>query len=89
MKEEIVEIASRFSIRMLFIASYNHVENDLAGEEWLFGDTGKEAADLYILNHASRGDVAVTQDIGLASVLLSKRVCVLSQKGILFDEKDI
>ncbi len=41
------------------------------------------------MNHASKGDIAVTQDIGLASTLIPKGVHVLSPKGILFDETGI
>lgn len=41
------------------------------------------------MNHVKKGDLAVTQDIGLASALLSKGVYVLSPRGILFEEKGI
>lgn len=44
---------------------------------------------MFILNHAGYGDIAITQDIGLASVLLSKGVEVLSPRGITIKEKDI
>ncbi|WP_420800231.1 YaiI/YqxD family protein [Neobacillus terrae] len=88
-KEEIVEIASDFSIKVLFVASYNHVKNDFTYAEWKYVDIGKEAADLFIMNHAAKGDIAVTQDIGLASTLLPKGVYVLSPRGTLFEEKGI
>ncbi|MDI5789561.1 DUF188 domain-containing protein [Bacillus licheniformis] len=42
-------------------------------ENWTYVDPHKEAADLYIANHVRPGDVVVTQDIGLASLLLGKR----------------
>lgn len=88
-KDEIVEIASRFSINVLFVASYNHIMNNSTYASWKYVDTGKEAADLYIMNHSANGDITVTQDIGLASTLLLKGVYVLSPKGILFEEKGI
>ena len=50
---------------------------------------GKEAADLFIMNHAAKGDIAVTKDIGLTSTLLPKGVYVLSPRGTLFEEKGI
>ncbi|WP_338421055.1 YaiI/YqxD family protein [Mesobacillus harenae] len=88
-KDEIVELTSKYSMEPVFVASYAHVKNDTGREKWIFVDTGKEAADLYIMNAAHRGDVAVTQDIGLASTLLAKGVYVLSPRGILFEEADI
>lgn len=58
-------------------------------EIWKYVDTGKEAVDLYIMNHVKRKDIVVTQDIGLASTLLLREVFVLSPRGNLYDEKDI
>ncbi|KKK33315.1 hypothetical protein WQ57_24845 [Mesobacillus campisalis] len=63
--------------------------NDSQSGKWVFVDCEKEAADLYIMNHTKKGDIAVTQDIGLASTLLAKGVYVLSPRGIQFEEKDI
>jgi uncharacterized protein YaiI (UPF0178 family) len=40
--------------------------------DWIYDDAGKEAADLFIMNHAVKGDITITQDIGLASELLLK-----------------
>jgi uncharacterized protein YaiI (UPF0178 family) len=88
-KEEIVEIANQFSIKILFVASYNHLSHNSLQVEWKYVDVGKEAADLYIMNHTRKGDIVITQDIGLASTLLPKGVHVLSVRGILFEEKDI
>ncbi|WP_019154544.1 YaiI/YqxD family protein [Robertmurraya massiliosenegalensis] len=88
-KAEIVEIAQNFDVNVSFVASYNHVTNDTLGGTWHYVDSDKEAADLFIMNHVDAGDIAVTQDIGLASTLLSKRVTVLSPRGSLYEEKDI
>lgn len=65
------------------------MKNDLQNMNWKFVDSTKEAVDLYIMNHVRSGDIVVTQDIGLASTLLSKKVHVLSPKGIPFEEKNI
>ncbi len=88
---EIVEIASEFCARVLFVASYDHhmKEEKSTYEDWKYVDAGKEAADLFIMNHAVKGDITITQDIGLASTLLLKGVQVLSPKGIMFEEKGI
>ncbi|MEH7108646.1 YaiI/YqxD family protein [Bacillus sp. JJ1764] len=90
-KEEIVEIASSHSIQVFFIASYDHHINDNSTTYgcWKYVDTGKEAADLYIMNQAGSGDIVITQDIGLASTLLPRGVTVISPRGSLFEEKDI
>jgi len=33
---------------------------------WKYVDSGMEAADLFIMNHAGKGEIVITQDIGLA-----------------------
>lgn len=63
------------------MASYNHVKHNLPRGIWKFVDTSKEAADLFIMNKVKAGDIAITQDIGLASVLLPMKVQVLSPRG--------
>lgn len=91
-KEEIVEIASEFSVKVLFVASYDHHRNNnttYANATWKYVDSRKEAADLFIMNHTTKGDITVTQNIGLASTLLLKGVHVLSPKRNLFDETGI
>ncbi|CEG27896.1 YaiI/YqxD family protein [Bacillus sp. B-jedd] len=90
-KEEIAHLASDFSVPAIFVASYAHtVTNPLYADwDWRYVDSSREAADLYIMNHTMKGDIVVTQDIGLASTLLPKGVYVLSPKGILFEDKDI
>lgn len=90
-KEEIANLASDFSVPAIFVASYAHtVTNPLYAKwDWRYVDSSREAADLYIMNHTVKGDIVVTQDIGLASTLLPKGVYVLSPKGILFEDKDI
>ncbi|AIE60775.1 YaiI/YqxD family protein [Bacillus methanolicus] len=88
-KKEIVEIASFYSIKPIFIASYNHFKADTAGSFWEYVDSGKEAVDLFIMNRAKSGDIIVTQDIGLASALLPKGVYALSPRGIMYEENEI
>lgn len=58
-------------------------------DEWTFVDSSKEAVDLYIQNYSKRGDVVITQDIGLASTLLLNGVHVLSPRGNVYEEGQI
>ena len=50
-----------------FIASYDHLGNNTTtyGNATWKVDSRKEAADLFIMNHTAKGDITVTQDIGL------------------------
>jgi uncharacterized protein YaiI (UPF0178 family) len=44
-------------------------------------DGGPDVADMYIAEHAEAGDVAVTQDIPLAALLVPKQVVVIDPRG--------
>ncbi len=88
-KQEIADLAIRYHICVLFVASYNHQTSNTYGFDWAYVDTGKESADIYIVNHSNRHDIVVTQDIGLAGLLLNKGVIVLTPRGKQYTEDNI
>jgi uncharacterized protein len=52
-------------------------------------DGGPDVADLYIAEHAEKGDVAVTADIPLAALLVAKGVAVIDPRGDVYTEESI
>ncbi len=52
-------------------------------------DGGPDVADLYIAEHSSVGDVAVTADIPLAALLVPKGVAVIDPRGDVYTEDSI
>ena len=52
-------------------------------------DGSSDAADRYIAEHAETGDVAVTQDIPLAALLVPKGVAVIDPRGDEFTKESI
>ncbi|MFS0780881.1 YaiI/YqxD family protein [Bacillus sp. 1P06AnD] len=88
-KEECISAAKAFSVGLTFVASIKNKVNDDQDAKWIYVDWDKEAADLYMMNAAKKGDIAVTADIGLAAALLGKGVHVLSPRGTLYDENNI
>ncbi|TYR82376.1 YaiI/YqxD family protein [Priestia megaterium] len=88
-KTEITELAHTYNVQVVFVASYAHVQTNPPPGKWVYVDTGKESADLYILNHARKNDVVVTQDTGLASMLLNRGVYVLSPRGKYYNEDEM
>ena len=51
------------------------------GVQTLIFDKGADSVDFALVNRAAPGDLVVTQDYGLASMCLGKRVRVLHQDG--------
>ena len=68
------------------VASFNHqIESD---RHIVVGDVSQET-DIKVLNLAQAGDLAITQDWGLAAMLLGKRVFCLNPSGKEYQEDDI
>jgi uncharacterized protein len=79
-KQEILQVADLFDTPVLFVACYAHLSHNQRGQ-WVYIEQGQDSVDFYIFQHAQAGDVVVTQDMGLASLLLKKEVHVLSPRG--------
>jgi uncharacterized protein YaiI (UPF0178 family) len=88
-KEEISSIGHTYKIDVHFVASYSHVVSRKIEGTWVYVDDEKESADLYILNHAKKNDIVITQDIGLASMLVSRNVYVLTPRGKQYEENEM
>jgi uncharacterized protein YaiI (UPF0178 family) len=50
---------------------------------------GSDAADHYIVANAEAGDVAITADIALASLLVKKSVAVIDPRGEEYDDDNV
>ncbi|WP_088825176.1 YaiI/YqxD family protein [Listeria goaensis] len=85
-KAEINQLAKDFQLEVIYVASYNHYRSTETDETWIYVDTEKESADIRIVNLAQKGDIIVTQDIGLASMLLTKCI-VFSNRGEIYLEE--
>ena len=63
------------------------IEDDYA--EIITVDISRDAADFYIVNHMSTGDIVITQDYGLAAMVLSKQGQIINQNGRLITKDNI
>ncbi|KJR46610.1 hypothetical protein UF75_3015 [Desulfosporosinus sp. I2] len=81
-----MKLARDYSIPVWTVASFNH--NIVSEHHVVVGNSSQEA-DIRVMNLAQAGDVAVTQDWGLAAMLLGKGVHCLSPAGREFDPAKI
>lgn len=88
-KDEILTYRFEPDIKIVFVMSYAHMMILPPEVGQVMVDSDKEAVDLYIMNHVTRGDVCVTQDHALASLLLKKGVIALSPRGDRYLEETI
>ncbi|MEC2159534.1 YaiI/YqxD family protein [Virgibacillus halodenitrificans] len=90
-KKIVIEEATKATIPVTLVTSFSHYSNEEqpAGVETVYVDTGAEAADYRIMKLANKGDLIVTQDYGLASLGLAKGCTVLHHKGFAYTNNNI
>ena len=81
-----IRVAGDFTLPVWTVASFNH--NIVSDNHVVVGNASQEA-DIRVMNLAQAGDVAVTQDWGLAAMLLGKGVKCLSPHGREFSATTI
>ncbi len=88
-KEEVYRVAKRYGLRVVLVAnSWLRAPN----EEWIeLVIVGGEldAADAWIVDHISPGDIVISADIPLAALCLEKGAGVLGPRGRPFTEDSI
>ncbi|HEY8462624.1 MAG TPA: DUF188 domain-containing protein [Bacillota bacterium] len=78
-------LATKYKLRLITIASFNHqIDN---GEHVVVGNE-PDATDLAVVNRTVAGDIVVTQDWGLAALVLAKQARAIAPNGkIYFDSR--
>ena len=84
---EAVAAARRYGIPCVIFCDFAH-EIEREGAETVIVPQGADSADLALANRAQPGDVAVTQDYGLAALCLARGVLPLSQDGLLYTREN-
>ena len=72
-------LGKQYEVPVYTVANYNH---HIASEHHIVVDNGTQQADLKIANLTQSGDIVVTQDWGLAALIISKNAYCLSPIGI-------
>jgi uncharacterized protein len=88
-KELIIRAARKRRISAVFVANKRIGVPDSAYVAAVRVGMGPEVVDEYIARHSEACDLAVTQDIPLASTLVPKGVTVINPRGDLYTEENI
>lgn len=84
----ILDIAKKYDINVLVICDNSHIFNiDYA--EIIVVDRGADSVDFVLINKVQNGDIVVTQDYGLAAMVLSKRGICINQNGLVFTNENM
>jgi uncharacterized protein YaiI (UPF0178 family) len=85
-RDLVIEQAKGHGVTVVIVADYSHDFPPAEGVERVVVDGGVDAADFAIINRVQEGDLVITQDVGLASLVLPKGATVISPRGHEFTE---
>ena len=87
-KELAINICKEFNIKCIIYLDYAHeYESDYA--DVIFCDKHKDSVDLRISNDCMKDDIVITQDYGLATLILSKGGVVVHNNGYIINNNNI
>lgn len=82
-KEIIEEVAEDYMLPVVMVSNLNHNITS-SYSEVIVVDGNSQAADLAIVNMTIADDIVVTQDYGLASMVLGKKALAISPHGRVY-----
>ena len=85
---EIERIARKHQVPLHLFCDTNHVLQSDVGEVHVIG-AGADAVDIAVANACKKGDVVVTQDYGVAAMVLGKGGYAVHQNGWQYTSENI
>lgn len=83
-----IEMAKEYKKNITVVKNYAHnITSDYANIVTV--DISRDSADYYIVNHISAGDIVITQDYGLAAMVLARGGVAISQNGHVITVENI
>ncbi len=88
-KDEIRDLTLDKGIQVIFVAALSHQMPDREGIQVRMVDNIPQAADMAIINATDPGDLVITGDGGLASLVLARKAFALSFWGYPYSDSQI
>ena len=87
-KDIIVYTAKKFNVELYMYFDTSHIYED-GYSHVITVDKHMDSADIAIINKMEKGDVCVTQDYGLAAMVLGKGAYAINQNGFIYTNENI
>lgn len=87
-KKIIEKIAGKYNLDVIMVSNYHH-QIDSTYATVVIADAQSQAADMIIANQTRPGDIVVTQDYGLAAIILGKNAFAIHPQGNRFSDENI
>lgn len=83
-----IKVAKMFNIDVTLICDTSHSINK-EGANTILMPKGKGSVDFELVNRVEKGDIVVTQDYGLATMVLAKMGNAINQNGLIYNNDNI
>ncbi len=83
-----IKVANMLGIKTIIMCDTSHIINK-DNVETVVVSKGVDSVDFAIVNKVHKGDIVVTQDYGLAAMVLSKGGYPINQNGIIYNNENI
>ena len=84
----IEDVAKKYNITVEIITDTAHIISSNYSKVFMVGK-GKDNTDIYLINRVSEKDIVITQDYGLAVMVLGKKGSAISPKGLIYTNNNI
>ena len=83
-----VRLSAQYGKKCIIICDTAHyIRRD--GAETITAEKGADSVDFRLVNLVEKGDIAVTQDYGLAAMCLARKATPINQNGLIFTDDNI
>lgn len=83
-----IAVAKKFKLKVTLLCDTAHyMQRD--GAETIMVSKGADAVDFVLVNKVNKGDIVVTQDYGLAAMVLAKQGFAIDQNGRWYTSDNI
>lgn len=87
-KDIIESLGKEHGLEIIMYCDINHVLNS-SYSTIKYMDSGFQSVDMAVANEAKEKDIVVTQDFGVAAMVLGKKCFAISPKGYIYDNNNI
>ncbi len=84
----VIKACEKFGIEVIYVCDTAHILSR-TDCKCVSVEKGKDSVDFYIINHAVKGDLVVTQDYGLGAMCLGKEIFAINQNGFTYNDSNI
>lgn len=85
---EAIQIAKEFQLEVIIFCDTSH-RIEIEGIKTVMVSKGADAVDFVLVNQIQKGDISITQDYGLAAMVLARDGYVMNQNGLQYTSQNI